>query len=194
MATAAAADDNMIPGQTYTFKFLLGNIVTSPSTSTLQSDLQSNAPDFVNNSLIVTNEGGSALHWLTNIYDVQFTYNGDGTDVISDVANLIVSAIKSGSNDDFTFQNAYADSAANIGSSGTVADTVKQTLDQTMGTITDAVSQATKQASKSAQDILTPVEVAVAIVVGLVVLLIFTSGKSGGLSAGAEGVNIGGYK
>lgn len=189
MATASAADDNMIPGQTYTFEFSLDNLITRPATSKIQSDLQSSAPDFVNNNLIVTTP--PTANPFSNIYDIQFTYNGDGTDIISDVAASLVAAIKSGSNDDMTFSQAYADTAGNVSASGGI---VKQTLDQIMGSVSDAVNTASKQVSKSAQDVLTPVEIAVAIVVGLVILLIFISGKAGGLSAGAEGVNIGGSK
>jgi hypothetical protein len=201
MADQIDIDTNMIPGQTYTFKLSLDNLVTSPSTSKVQADLQNNAPSFVNNNLIVTEESGSVFHPLTNIYDIQFTYNGDGSDVISDVASAIVATVKSGSNDDFTFVGAYADSAGSVntdsGVSGAIksaGDTFKQTLDQAMGGITSVVNDASKQAAKSAQDVLTPIEIAVAIVVGLVVLLIFTTGKSGGGSAGPEGVSIGGSK
>lgn len=191
MATASAADDNMIPGQTYTFEFSLDNLITRPATSKIQSDLQSNAPDFVNTNLVVTTP--QTVNPFSNVYDVQFTYTGDGSDVVSDVAAAIIEAIKSGSNDDLTFNNAYADVAGNVSSTG-IGGAVKQTLDQSMSGLASVVNQATQQAAKSTQQILTPVEVAVAIVIGLVVLLIFTSGKAGGLAAGPEGVNIGGSK
>lgn len=181
MSVAAALDDNMIPGGTYTFQLSLDNLITHPSTSTIQRDLVTTAPSFVSNDLQIMIP--PTLNPFSNVYNVQFTYNGDGSDVISDVAGLIISAIKQTSNDDFSLVAAYADSAGNV-SSGGVLDTIT-------GTITDTTGKVTQQLSKSTQDILTPVEIAVGIVAVLLIALIFTAGKSGGASAGPEGVRLG---
>jgi hypothetical protein len=193
VSTLQEIDANMIPGQTYTFKLSLDNWVTKPSTSKLQQDLMMNAPTFVDNDLQVTYEDpGFTIHVLTNIYDIQFTYSGDGSDVISDVAASIVSAIKAGSNDDFTFIQAYAASSAdaNTDPSGGI-------LDQIIKPVTDAITKTTdklgQQASKTTQDILTPIEIAVGIVVILVIAIIFTAGKSGGASVGPTGASVGGH-
>ncbi len=183
MSQASQPDDNMIPGQTYTFQLKLQNWITSPNTSTVQQDLQANAPDFMG-SLQVTEE--DTLNPLSNIYDVQFTYNGDGTDVISDVASSLLSAIQQGSGDSFAFIAAYPQAAGSISGTGI--------SDQITGTLTDIVDKLGKQTSKTTQDILTPVEIAVGIVVVLVVFLIFTAGKAGGASAGPEGVSVGGSR
>ena len=193
MATAAQIDDNMVTGQTYTFQMSLDNYFTLPKPATLQQDLNSNAPSFVSNDLQVTLE--QSVNPFKNVFDVQFTYNGDGSDVIGDVASLLVSAIKSGSNDNFSFVAAYSDFASNVGSTS-VADITKESLNSIGGTIGDALQKTTESvtntAAKGAQYILTPIEIAVAIVVGLVVLIIFTSGKAGGFSASETGVKIGG--
>lgn len=182
MSVAAALDENMIPGQTYTFQMSLDNLITHPSTSTIQRDLGAQAPGFVSNNLVVTQE--QTLNPFSNVYDVQFTYSGDGSDVISDVAGSIVSAIKQVSNDDFSFMAAYADSAAAVAGSGDVLDKITDAATKATGAIT-------KQVSSSTQDILTPVEIAVGIVAVLLIALIFTAGKSGGASAGPEGVRLG---
>lgn len=191
MSQASQPDENLIPGQTYTFQLQLKNWITSPSVNTVQSDLQSGAPDFVNNNLQVTI--ASTLNPLNNTYNVQFTYNGDGTDVVSDVASSIIQTIQQGSGDTFEFMSAYAEPAGSVSSSG-VGDTINSAVSSATKTLTDTVNQLTTQASKSTQEILTPVEIAVGIVVVLVVFLIFTAGKSGGVSAGPEGVSVGGTR
>jgi len=188
VSTPVENDFNMIPGQTYTFKLNLENLITKPTTSTMQADLQANAPSFVNNNMSVTWES-QGWNWTTNVADVQFTYNGDGSDVISDVANAIIATLKSGSNDDFTFVAAYADNAGNVNtSSNPLTDLTKPITDAA----TDILNKVGQQTSKTAQDVLTPVEIAVGIVVVLVIALIFTAGKSGGVSGGPEGFKVGG--
>lgn len=189
MSTPAQLDDNMVPGQTYTFQLSLDNLITHPSTSTIQADLQASAPSFVGNDLTITTP--PTANPFSNIYNVEFTYNGDGSDVISDVANTIVATIKQISNDNFTFQSAYADSAGNV-SPGGIGDVIKQALDQATTAAGDVLDKAAKKTGDAAQNLLTPVEIAVAILFGLVVLFIFTSGKAGGFSASESGVKVGG--
>lgn len=174
---ASQLDDNMIPGSTYTFQLKLENLIRLPSTSTIQQDLNNNAPSFVDNNLQVTI--ADTLSPFSNIYNVQFTYNGDGTDVISDVANSIIVAISNGSSDSFTLVGAVAD----VAPGGILT-----------GTINDTIDKLTQGVGKGAQNLLTPIEVAIAVVIGLVVLVIFTSGKAGGVSASETGVSVGGHK
>lgn len=186
MSALCQPDDNMIPGQTYTFQLKLANWIAVPSTGTVQQDLISNAPSFVGNDLQVTSPT------FTSLYNCQFTYNGDGTDVISDVAYQIIAACSSGSNDDFTFVGAVADTAQSITVS--VSNAAKTVSD----TVGDAVSKATSGAAKdvadAAQKILTPVEIAVGILAVVIVLIIFTAGKAGGINISELGASVGGSK
>jgi hypothetical protein len=92
-------DDNLVNGASYTFVFQCTNLFTNPSASTLVNDLNANAPDFLM-ALQVVPETGSANK---NFYNVVFTYEGDGSDVVSDVANAMQAAFQAGSNDSFTF-------------------------------------------------------------------------------------------
>lgn len=179
---ASQLDDNMIPGQTYTFQFQLKNWITMPSTSTVQQDLFNNAPAFVSSDLQVLI--ASTWNPFDNTYNIQFTYTGDGSDVISDVANAIVAAVSQGSNDNFAFMAAFASPAGAVSPGGI--------LDSVTNTVTDTLGKVTEQTKKSAQDLLTPVEIAVGIVAILVIAIILTAGKSGGVSAGETGLNIGG--
>jgi hypothetical protein len=99
-------DDQLINGRTYTFQFQDQNFFTS-STSRLQQDLIDQAPDFLVNVQVLPISLGLTSSYL----NVQFTYEGDGSDVISDVANAIGSAFQNGSNDTFQFIAAYANAA-----------------------------------------------------------------------------------
>lgn len=187
MAALSQLDDNMIPGQTYTFQLKLSNWITSPSTPVLQQDLIGYAPEFVGNNLQVTI--ADTLWVLNDTFNIQFTYNGDGTDVISDVASQLIAAIKQGSNDDFSFVGAVADTAAstNTGVLQNAADSVGDAINKALG-------GATKSVADSAQNLLTPIEVAVGILALIVVVVIFTAGKSGGVSLSEFGASVGGSK
>lgn len=107
----AQPDDNLVNGRTYTFTFELQNWLLSPSVATIQQDIVSSAPDFLTSVMVTTRSG---LGLLTNYYDVQFTYEGDGSDVVSDVANALIAAFAAGSNDQFTFVQALAATADQI--------------------------------------------------------------------------------
>lgn len=203
MSTLAQLDENMIPGQTYTFQLLLENYITNPSPPTIQSDLVQNAPNFVQGSLQVTKadtnvSGGISenplINWLKNYINIQFTYNGDGSDVISDVANELIASIKTGSNDNYSFVGAVQGDAQTTNNTGAITDAVTDAINKAAAAAGGVVKQATSSAGQGVQNLLTPVEIAIAVVVGLVVLLIFTSGKAGGVAAGPTGVNIGGSK
>jgi hypothetical protein len=181
--TLSQPDDNMIPGQTYTFQLKCTNLLTLPSSGTIQSDLQNNAPSFVAD-LQVTSPT------LTSLYNCQFTYSGDGTDVIADVANSLIAAIGQGSSDSFVFVGAVADTAQSI------TITPGSATQKVVDTVGDAIHNATQGAASdiagAAQKVLTPIEVLLVIAVGLVALLIFTSGKAGGVNISEFGAKIGG--
>lgn len=183
MSTLSQPDDNMIPGQTYTFQLKCTNYVLLPSTDTIQVDIGNNAPEFVAD-LHVTSPS------LTSLYNCQFTYQGDGSDVITDVANSLIAAIGAGSSDSFTFVGAVPDTAQSITiSPGSAAQKVSDAVG-------DAVNKATQGAAKNiadaAQTVLGPVEILLILAVGLVAVLIFTAGKSGGVNISEFGAKIGG--
>lgn len=181
MSTISLADDNMIPGSTYTFQMECTNLIYFPSTGTIQQELVDYGPSFVGNDLQVTTP-----NFISSVYWVQFTYNGDGSDVISDVASSIIAACKQGG-DDMKFASAIPDVAASL----------QLSLSNIAKGVGDAVSQVTQGASKqvaeAAQNLLTPVEIAVGILAVLVVVVIFTAGKSGGVRVSEFGASVGGH-
>jgi hypothetical protein len=133
-------DDNLVNGHTYTFSFALENWITFPSESTVMNDLDANAPDFLTSAQVHHQE----IVLGKDHYNVQFTYEGDGSDVASDVAGAIVAAVQQGSGDNFTFlsaidqplsavpsqlQTVASTTGAVVGSA--VGGAVKNTLDET---------------------------------------------------------------
>lgn len=93
-STSLGLGDNLVNGQPYTFVFQCTNLVSNPSPATLVADLDQSAPDFLTSVNITTT--------VKNYFNVQFTYEGDGSDIASDVANSMVTAFAVGSNDNFT--------------------------------------------------------------------------------------------
>jgi hypothetical protein len=79
------SDDNLVNGQTYTFVFQYTDVYANPSGSSLIQPLTDSAPDFIQ-SPVATQEG------TTNYYNIAWTYEGDGSDVVSDVANSMIAA------------------------------------------------------------------------------------------------------
>jgi hypothetical protein len=194
MAQLCQPDDNLVPGQTYTFQLKSENIIEIVFATTVSQDITNNAPNFISN-LQVTSP------FSTSLYDVQFNYTGDGTDVVSDVANSLISAVQQGSGDSFSFVGAVADTAQTIIVSpvnaagkvtSTVTDAVNTATKSLSDTLNTAVTSATNTASQGVQNLLTPVELAVGILAIVVIAIIFTSGKAGGVSASETGLNIGG--
>lgn len=185
MATLSQPDDNLIPGQTYTFQLALDNWVVTPSTHTIQTDLENNAPDFVGNVMVTSPS-------FTGLYNCQFTYKGDGSDVVSDVANSLLTAIQQGSNDTFKFVGAVADTASSI--TVTPGSAAQKITDSVGAAISQATQGAAKNIADAAQKAFTPIEIMAVIAVGLIVLLIFTSGKAGGVNLSETGARIGGGK
>ncbi len=102
-------DANLVNGQTYMFTF------TSPTATaaSLLADVVGQAPDFIGNPN--TSQTGTALV-------LTFTYEGDGSDLVSDVANNIIAAGLIVNNDPLTFTGASANSGASVAQ--TIAPTV----------------------------------------------------------------------
>jgi hypothetical protein len=137
-------DDNLINGRTYTFQLKCTNWFSNPSASSVQQDIVNGAPDFMQ-SMQVTSP------FTTSLYNIQFTYEGDGSDVVSDLANSIIAAIKAESNDDMVLIGAVAAAASTITVSvanattavgNAVADAASNVANKTVGVATGAVNTA----------------------------------------------------
>ena len=79
------SDDNLVNGQVYTFVFQYTDVYANPNANALLAPLNATAPDFIANDT-ATQEGTSAY------YNLVWTYEGDGTDIVSDVANAMIAA------------------------------------------------------------------------------------------------------
>jgi hypothetical protein len=177
MATGAMAaqqpieiDDNLVNGRTYTFQFQNTNTVEwFTSASTIQLDIVQNAPDFLT-SLQVTD--GFSVAGISSFYYVQFTYEGDGSDVVSDVAQSIIGAVLAGSQDNIVFIAGFASGAAQLPNAiSSAVSSVASTVGQTAGTV---VSNTLGGVSSGLSGWLIPV-----ILVAFIVLLFEVGGVSG---------------
>lgn len=182
-------DDNLVNGQTYVFQFQLTNRLLNPSVSTVLNDVVSQAPDFLTSVGVTMTVGLSAL-----FYNVQFTYEGDNTDVVSDVANSLVAAFSAGSNDNFLFLGGTTGSAPPDVPAGqavptpvqagqaviTGAGTLATTTVQQAGTVATAATAGAGAAVQSALGGILPV-LAVVVLIILFVLpsLAKTKGEAG---------------
>jgi hypothetical protein len=185
MATVSQPDDNMIPGQTYTFQLNEGGISWLASAADVQSALIANAPDFIGD-LQVTSP------FTTSLYNCQFTYKGDGSDVIADVGAALVAAANQGTGKTFTFQGAVQATAQEV--AVTPGNAAAKVGDAISGAVKKATDDASSAAAKAAQNLLTPVEIAVGLLALFIVVIIFTAGKSGGVNISELGASVGGSK
>jgi hypothetical protein len=175
--TVLQLDDNLSNGRTYTFQFKSENWFINPSVDDVQNDIYTAAPDFIT-SLQVTSP------FTTSLYNVQFTYEGDGSDVVSDVAMSIVAAIKATSNDNMTFVGAVSAAAADIAVSPIVA--VQVTEKAISGAVTKVATDATQAATdtiNTALKGLLPL-LAVAVLIILFVLPSFVKSTGARVSVG----------
>lgn len=171
MPTTLQLDDNLTNGTTYTFQFNCTNWVSNPSASTVQKDIVANAPDFLT-SMQVTSP------FTTSLYNVQFTYEGDGSDVVSDLANSIIAAIQVGSNDGMTFVGAVAANAQSIQVSipNAIASTEQAVKDAASKTANDAVDTATSALNKALAGLIPLLLVVVAIILFVLPSLVKSTG------------------
>lgn len=142
-AVAMALDDNLTNGRTYTLQFEDENWITS-NVGKLQQDLVDNAPDFLGSLQVQPETYGLTKSFL----NVQFTYEGDGSDVVSDVANAMIAAFES-SRDTFRFMAAYSSSSTEAPTTPE-SQAVPGLTDVTTGAvkvITDTANAAAKGAS-----------------------------------------------
>jgi hypothetical protein len=132
-------DDNLKNGQTYTFVLQLQNWITAPSVTDVLNDLTDYAPDFLTSVQVSKQE-----RFLSgDYYNVQFTYEGDGSDVVSDLGVQLVAAMKAGSNDDFTFVQAI----------GAPANLVQTQVGQVVSAAGDTLIQAGTEVGQAAGQI-----------------------------------------
>lgn len=78
-------DTNLINGQQYIFSFQAQTNTTT--TASLQDDITQQAPSFLVMVSVVQGSGSSQ-----QFFNIIFTYEGDGSDVVMDVASAIVGA------------------------------------------------------------------------------------------------------
>jgi hypothetical protein len=113
--TLLSNDTNLVNGQTYTFTFNAPSVTQA----NLANDIDSEAPDFMVNTSVVPLDGGG--------YNVVFIYEGDGSDVVGDVASAIVSAALQVNNDQVTFVAASVQTQVG-GQPSTVGTALKATV------------------------------------------------------------------
>lgn len=94
---ALSSDDNLVNGQRYTFVMASTDWFSTPGTGVIQSDFVQLAPDFLTQLVV---------QYLKPNFYVVFTYEGDGSDVVSDVANSMVAAAAAGSGNGLGFAGA----------------------------------------------------------------------------------------
>lgn len=141
MADILALDDNLKNGTTYTFTFELTNWLLKPSDATLLQDITDYAPDFMT-SVGVTDVANVSFSLARGYRNITFTYEGDGSDVVSDVANSIAAAFKAGSNDNFQFTQATS-GATGVTTDQQIAD-IKNTAAQAGGVVGGAAGSITQ--------------------------------------------------
>lgn len=134
---------NLVNGTTYTTTFFGNNTFFNPSNDTVLQDIIAQAPDFLTSVSVITptlaNSSGSAS-FLSSVYSVTYTYEGDGSDVLNDVNNAIVAAALSNSNDNLSAGVTYQ------GPGITGTQVVTSAVVQTTGTVLAGASTVTQQA------------------------------------------------
>jgi len=173
---ALQLDDQLVNGKTYTFVYKLQNWITSPSDQALQDDLTANAPDFLTSVQVMHQE----RFFTGDYYTVQFTYEGDGSDVVSDLANQLVAVFKVGSNDNFTFVYAINATASAVTSQAVEAlqsaGTVLAQASTQLGAAAGQIGAGTLGGITSGLGSWLPV-----VLLGLAVILLFQLGGVSGI-------------
>lgn len=171
MADVLQLDDNLVNGRTYVFQFDCTNMFWCPKVDVIQDDIYQYAPDFVQ-SLGVTSPT------LTTLYNVQFTYEGDGSDVVSDLAQSFVGAFLAGSNDNFRFVGAVAATSAyiTVTPSNAAGKAEQAVIDAANKVATDVTKTATGTVNTALQGLLPLLIVIVAIVLFVVPSFVKSTG------------------
>lgn len=145
-----AVDVNMTPGAEYTFSFKATNWFSNPGVSNILQLIADNAPSFI---------GQPNAAYSGSTFNLSFAYQGDGSDVIQDVANELIAAMST-AGDSWAFISADFGSAARADvnySTGTgVLDRIQNALPTWLGGTpvtqdqSDARIAASQQSIKSA--------------------------------------------
>jgi hypothetical protein len=176
--TLLSNDTNLTNGQTYTFTFNAPSV----SVNDLIDDINQQAPDFLSQVQVVPISGGG--------YNVVFVYEGDGSDVVQDVASAIVSAALMVNNDNLTFVSASVQTVVQ-GQTVSVGTALASTVAaQTAASNTDQSKLANAaNAAAAAADSSQLTTIIIWVVVGVVALLLFAPKI---LAAGTPKVSVGG--
>lgn len=171
MAIPIEIDDNLVNGTTYTFQLKCTNLIILPSASTVQNAITANAPSFLQ-SMQVTSP------FTTSLYNVQFTYEGDGSDVVSDVANSMIAAVQVGSSDDMEFVGAISGGAALIQVS--ITNAVQTAEQATSDAVNKVATDATKAATNTINTALVGLLPLLLVAVGIILFVLPSLVKSTG--------------
>lgn len=180
LAVPLELDANLVSGRTYVFQFADENFFTS-GTAKLQQDLVASAPDFLGSLQVQPISLGLTQAFL----NVQFTYTGDGTDVVTDVANAMSAAFLAGSNDSFTFVAAFPNSATEAPTTpasqqpptvGTVASSAVAVVTDTANQVAAGAGTVTNTATSAALKAAAPWLIAAVLIVVVVLPVVAKSG------------------
>jgi hypothetical protein len=160
VSTMLANDQALVNGQTYTFTF------TGPgaTVASVTADIVGQAPDFLT-QVVVTPVNGGGLN-------VQFVYEGDGSDLVQDVASSIVGAALVVNNDNLGFVSASQQTTVGAVIAPTIVKQVaaSNTDQQVLADSANAAAKAQDTASLTSGLVWIAVGLAVFIVVAPMVL------------------------
>lgn len=155
VSTLLPNDTPLVNGQTYTFVFN-GPSVTPAS---FANDVVGQAPDFIVNPQVNAIPGGGL--------SLQFIYEGDGSDVVQDVASAVVGAALAVNNDQVGFVSASVQTTVGAVLAPTIATQINASnQDQTvLANAANAAAKAQDSASLTSGLVWIAVGIAVFIVV-----------------------------
>src|SRR5271168_411773 len=136
-STLLTNDQALVNGQTYTFTFN----GPSATVSSLTQDIIGQAPDFIVDAVVVPIPGGG--------FNVIFTYEGDGSDLVQDVASSIVAAGLAVNNDQLGFVSASVQTTVGQAIQPTIATQVAGSIADQTALANSANAAAAKQDSAS---------------------------------------------
>jgi hypothetical protein len=179
--TPLSLDSQLVNGQVYTFQFYGNNWLLNPSTDTIANDIIANAPDFIVDLVVTTPDFSlmlGAIPTFSTAYSVQFTYEGDGSDSVNDVANSIVAAVQATSGDSVIFVGAIQAGAGMVAvTPSQIANTVESSATSAVQKVTsDAVGVATGAVNQTLQGLLPLLIVAVALILFVLPSLVKSTG------------------
>jgi hypothetical protein len=91
MDAVAQADDNLKSGLTYTFTFTSTSLLFVESVPDVLAALDAYAPDFLGSV-----QASFSYGIFSDYLNITFNYTGNGSDVVSDVANELIAALGGG--------------------------------------------------------------------------------------------------